>query len=98
MLMPVKHDPIDWPAVIAELVRGGFSLPAIAASIGVPATTVGGWRNADAEPRYEGGERLVLLWCNATRKNRTEIPTKSRPIKPTGFRRSTWIQLPLLEL
>lgn len=97
MLMPVKHDPIDWSRVIADLVQRGFTVASIAASIAVPPTTVGGWRNADAEPHYESGERLVILWCNATRLERSELPTTVRPRKPTGFRRTTWIQLTLIE-
>lgn len=97
MLMPVKHDPIDWPAIVADLVRGGFTVASIAASIAVPPSTVGGWRNVGAEPHYEGGERLVLLWCNATKQDRSQLPTTTRIRKPAGFRRSTWIQLGLLE-
>jgi hypothetical protein len=94
--MPIKHDPIDWPRVIADLVQRGFTVASIAASIAVPPTTVGGWRNVDAEPRHENGECLVHLWCNATRLDRSEIPTKSKPRKPAGIRRVTWIQLSLI--
>lgn len=83
--------------VIADLVRGGFSLSAIQARTGVPESTIRGWRNIGAEPMHEAGERLILLWCNATAKDRSNLPTKSRPPKPAGFRRSSWIQLGLVQ-
>lgn len=83
--------------VIADLVRGGFSLAAIQSRIGVPESTIRGWRNIGAEPRYDAGEKLVLLWCNATGKDRSALPTKIRIVKSAGFRRSSWIQLGLVQ-
>jgi hypothetical protein len=97
MLTPVKHDPIDWPAVVADLVRGGYSIAAISARITVPPSTIKGWRNAGAEPHHESGEKLLILWCNATMLNRSEIPKTTHTRKPTGFRRTSWIQLRLDE-
>lgn len=98
MLPPVKHDPIDWPAVVADLVRGGYSISAISARIGVPESTIKGWRNPPyAEPHHESGEKLLILWCNATLKERSEIPKTTHVKKTTVFRRSTWIQLQLIE-
>lgn len=95
--MPVKYAPVDWFVVLADLMHCGFTLKSIASSIDVPVTTVTGWRNANAEPHHQSGEKLIILWCNATLKIRTEIPTKDRPRKPTVFRRSSWIQLHLID-
>jgi len=97
MHLPVKYDPVDWPQVIADLVRGGFTIPSIAARIGVPPSTIKGWRNNGVEPHHESGERLVLLWCNAMQQDRNTIPSKHRRIKPTTSRRTSWIQLSLTE-
>ena len=99
MLMPVKHEPIDWPTVINDLVHGGFTMASIGASIGRRDTTVNGWRNAGAEPKYNnGGRQLVLLWCREMNREESALPRKNSPLpKPTGFRRTSWIQLTLIE-
>jgi hypothetical protein len=98
MLSRIKHDPIDWSAIVTDLVRGGFSFPAISARIGIPPSTVKAWRNPPySEPHHSSGERLIILWCNATLKDRHQLPTKDRPTKPTVFRRTTWVQLQLIE-
>jgi hypothetical protein len=98
MFPAIKQNPIDWPAVVNDLVRGGYSIPAIHARIGIPESTIKGWRNVGAKPCHDKGELIIDLWCNATLRDRSQIPRTNRPPpKPAALRRSSWIQLPLLE-
>lgn len=98
MFPAIKHSPINWASVINDLVHGGYSIPAIRARIGVPESTIKGWRNIGAEPLHDPGDRLIDLWCNAMMHDRSKLPRKNTPPpKPTALRRTTWVQLGLLE-
>lgn len=72
---PARPGPkrIDWFRVITEVLRGGHSIQSAADTIDVARTTLIGWKQG-AEPRYSEGERLVLLWCRLTEKDREELP------------------------
>lgn len=67
---------VDWWHVIVDLERKGLSHREISLSIGIPRTTVLGWKNRDAEPRHEDGERLLSLWCKAIAAPRELAPRK----------------------
>ncbi|RZI78780.1 MAG: hypothetical protein EOP38_27075, partial [Rubrivivax sp.] len=53
---------IDWFRVLVDLKQAGLSSAAVAAAVNVAKSTVIGWKNLDAEPRYQDGEALLLLW------------------------------------
>lgn len=83
--MPVTHQAstepprakrIDWFRVITMVLRGGYSIQSAADVIDVARTTLIGWKQG-AEPRYTEGERLVLLWMDVTKLDRSNLPMVS---------------------
>lgn len=67
---------IDWFDVLLDLQRKGYSPATIGMAIDVPRTTIIGWRDLEASPRHDDGERLVALWCTVMELPRHELPTK----------------------
>lgn len=65
MAAPALRLSIDWFQIITELTRQGFSSKAIANRIGVPKSTLLGWKQG-SEPRYSDGHRLIGFWCDTT--------------------------------
>jgi hypothetical protein len=81
MLMQVKvriadQPGVSWWHVITDLERLGFFHGQIAGAIGAKRTTVLGWKNREAEPRHEDGERLIALWRVATGRTEEFVPRK----------------------
>lgn len=71
----MKHIRVDWFRVVAELQGKGYNIENIAAAIGVPKSTLMGWRNFPYhEPRHADGERLVQLWCQVVDQPRDALP------------------------
>jgi len=68
---------VSWWKVIVDLERAGFYHGQIAAAIGARRTTVLGWKNHEAAPRYEDGERLIALWRVATGLTAEQVPRKT---------------------
>lgn len=57
----------DWFRILADLQRHGISNSKAAALIGVPQSTLAGWKGpTQPEPSYEDGWRLVTLWEQVT--------------------------------
>ncbi|MDQ0068290.1 hypothetical protein J2W34_000064 [Variovorax boronicumulans] len=71
---------VSWWHVIVQLERQQYTHGQIAASIGSTRGTVEGWKNKNAEPAHEDGERLVLLWLAVTGKSRDELPRRTSNI------------------
>ena len=71
--VPQADRRVDWFKVITQLSRAGLSPHMVSDSIGVPRSTLIGWKQG-AEPRYTEGERLVSLWCQAMRRDRSKLP------------------------
>lgn len=67
---------VSWWHVIVQIERCGYTHAQIAAAIGGARTTVQDWKNKDAEPRHEDGERLIALWRVVTGLPREEVPLK----------------------
>lgn len=70
---PEPDKRVDWFKVITQLVRAGYSPHVVSSAIGVPRSTLIGWKQG-AEPRYTEGERLVTLWCQVMRRDRSKLP------------------------
>ena len=71
---------VDWFQILLDLQRKGYMLVNISAAIDVPRTTMLGWRDLDASPRHQDGERLIGLWLQVTEHARTDLPmTKKWP-------------------
>lgn len=64
---------VHWFRVLVDLNRAGYSTREFAHAIGVPRSTITGWK-AGAEPRHSDGERLLRLWCHAVGKSRERVP------------------------
>ena len=64
--------PVDWFRVITDLKYVGWSHKAIADAIGVTGSSTISSYTADVSPRYENGEKLVLLWRKET--NQYNLP------------------------
>ncbi len=58
--MEVKR--VDWFRIIADLNGRGLSTHDISSRIGVAQSTLIGWKNDGAEPRYSDGNKLIILW------------------------------------
>lgn len=69
---------VDWWQIIEDLRRTGLNVTAIADAVGIPKSTLLGYRNLDAEPKYADGEALIALW-----RARMVPPV---PVKPGSVR------------
>lgn len=67
---------VSWWHVIVRLERAGYTHAQMAAAIGSTRGTVEGWKNKNAEPAHEDGERLIALWRIVTGQPRDELPVK----------------------
>lgn len=70
---PQAERRVDWFKVITQLSRAGHSPHMVSDSIGVPRSTLIGWKQG-AEPRYTEGERLVSFWSQVTGRDRKSLP------------------------
>jgi hypothetical protein len=69
---------IDWFRIFADLEPFGYSLLRVAAEIGIPRTTLVGWKNIpNTEPRYSYAVLLIELWCDLTHKPTTDLPKRN---------------------
>lgn len=75
-----KQMGVSWWHVIVTLERHGYTHPAIASAIGSSRGTVEGWKNKQARPRHEDGERLLALWRIVTGKTRDDVPVMTSDI------------------
>lgn len=73
---------VDWFRLIADLNRAGHSTRRFADILGIPRTTIEGWKSG-AEPKHADGERLIALWCEQLRRSRDQLPM----IRRHDFRR-----------
>lgn len=64
---------VDWFRLLDDLSRRGVSMGGVADYIGVPRSTIVGWKQG-AEPKYRDGELLLDLWIAKTGQSRHEAP------------------------
>lgn len=65
---------VDWFRVLADMKDRGWSLEAISAVTGIPKPSLNRYRSFGAQPRYDVGERLLILWCGASGQMRSDAP------------------------
>jgi hypothetical protein len=53
---------VDWWRVLEDLRRSGLSMDSISQAVGIPRSTLLGYRNLDAEPKHADGSLVVALW------------------------------------
>jgi hypothetical protein len=69
---------IDWFRIIVVLCnRHGYTEKRIGGAVDTPRTTVQGWKMG-ATPKYEDGERLIVLWEQVTGESRETVPKVKR--------------------
>lgn len=68
---------VNWFRLFADLKQVGFSMYAVQDRLGVPKSTLTGWK-LGAEPKHSDGERMIWLWCEATLRGREELPMIGR--------------------
>lgn len=90
-LPTARIEGIDWPAVVADLLAAGLSQQTIAVQVRVSRATIHGYLYLDAEPRYDTGDRLLVLWATTMQRPRDVAPmldrrreTGIRPALPSG--------------
>lgn len=65
---------VDWFRVLDDLKRRGFSLYMLEVQVGIPKSTLVGYKQG-SEPKHMDGERLIQFWCQVTTNERSAIPT-----------------------
>jgi len=69
---------IDWFRIIITLCNNhGYTEKLIGIAISIPRTTVQGWKMG-ATPKYDDGERLLILWAQVTGIKRDAAPKERR--------------------
>jgi len=71
---------VSWWHVIVMMEKSGYTHAAMGAAIGVPRTTIEGWKNRNAEPAHVDGERLCALWRVVTGRAAEDLPRKASHI------------------
>ena len=75
--MSPKDTRVDWPRVLLDLRRAGYSMRAFADSLGIARSTITGWM-AGSEPKHADGEKLIAFWSYATGRPGTSAPREAR--------------------
>lgn len=71
--LATEPERVDWFQVLVDLGRCGVPASSAAAAIGIPKSTVQGWKQG-AEPKFTDGEKLVALWVGITGKAAVDVP------------------------
>lgn len=85
-MLPIPDKQVDWFQLLLDVQRKGYTLVNISSAIDVPRTTMLGWRDLEASPRHQDGERLIALWCNVTACQRDDLPMTTKWGGLSGFR------------
>lgn len=70
---------VNWWQIMIDLERKGVTVMTISKRIDVAKSTLLGWKNQDAEPRYGDGEMLIALWVEVTGMERGHLPRVRLP-------------------
>lgn len=82
--MPIRPpaDPsIDWPRLILEVRKAGYTMSEMGYWTGIPKSTLAGYLTLDAEPNYRYGASLVKFWASTTSKPADDVPLKAERVK-----------------
>lgn len=78
---------VDWPRVLEEIRREGYSLSEIAQFTRIPKTNLMGYRNLGAEPLHATGVAILKFWAQTTAKRSDDAPLVPRMPSAGSFRR-----------
>lgn len=65
---------VDWPQVIADIVRSGISYGDICTETGVSRDKLCRYSKHGSEPRHSDGMALLALWCHITGREHEAVP------------------------
>lgn len=54
-------EPVQWPEVLAELNRSGWSDKRLAETVDVSGSTLRGWKKEGSIPNFESGRKLLAI-------------------------------------
>lgn len=74
---------VHWFRLLAELLKAGKPLTAVARDTGLPVSTVQGWWYEHSEPTHFRGEVLISYWMAVTGKSRDSVPRTRRYSRPS---------------
>lgn len=72
----VQYRPVDWSAVINDLMGENYSQVIIAQQLACGKTAVWRWYNEQMSPGHDNGEQLLTLWKFVTGKTDADIPRR----------------------
>ncbi len=70
---------VDWFQILVDLSRRGYTVRAVAVQVGVPHSTLMGWKNLGHEPKHTEGERLLAFWARALDREASAAPRTQAP-------------------
>ncbi len=65
---------VDWPSLLGELRRLGFSLRSVAGQVGTSHSMLVEYAQGVTRPQHASGERLIGFYLQATDKTRNDLP------------------------
>jgi len=68
------HPRIDWFRIFADLKAVGISIDQINADLKIPRSTLLGWKNIGAEPKFRDGELFLNYWQQKTGNDFDHVP------------------------
>lgn len=80
-IRPPETSPVDWPRLILEVRRAGYTMSEMGFWTGIPKSTISGYLTLDAEPNYRYGATLVQFWSQITGKPPSDVPKAADRVK-----------------
>lgn len=77
MFVLKKNERIDWFRVIVDIERSGWSLRKLGAEVGVPHSTLQGWKLEHGRPKFEESVRVIVVWGERTKLPVEQVPRKN---------------------
>jgi hypothetical protein len=81
-MIKIDEIQVDWFTVFCDLKQQGYSIYDASRILKIPKSTLIGYKNGGAEPKYSSGARLVSLWCIVMEKELIDIPKVNYNFKP----------------
>lgn len=70
---------IDWPRLVDNLLRLGMNMQQVADALDVGRSSLDNWarQESDGEPAFWTGSALIVLWCQRTGLQWTDVPVRT---------------------
>lgn len=75
MLEFSEDEHIDWFRVFIDLERSGVSMVKASSELNIPRSTLMGYKNYFARPRFEEGLKILRFWSVTCSRELEELPT-----------------------